>query len=145
MDSPGGRRQEGRGQRAAQGWAGAQMHTSCGVVCCGLSGTWLGLRLEGAERESDAAAAATAQLEEEVGSRRQGDMGPGTGEHVLHREAWHWESPLPSPGPWYSDSLLPLYTRDLWDQGLGTPGGRVSGTGETNKHLPGWGTQGSQE
>lgn len=74
-----------------RGRAGAKMRTSSGAVCRGLSGIWLGLRLEGVAREG--AAAATAQMEEEVGSWRQGSMGPGTGEHVLHREAWHWGGP----------------------------------------------------
>lgn len=43
-------------------------------ACRGLGGTWLGPGLEGVEREV-AAAAATAQMEEEVGSWRQGRHG----------------------------------------------------------------------
>lgn len=68
---------------------------SSGAVCHKLSGAWLGPGLEGAEREGAAAAAAAAiaQMEEEVESWRQGGTGPGTGEHVLHREAWHWGGP----------------------------------------------------
>lgn len=96
MDSSGCRRQERKGpEEAAEGRGRSQDAASSGAVCHKLSGAWLGPGLEDAEREGAAAAAAAAiaQMEEEAESWRQGGTGPGTGEHVLHREAWHWGGP----------------------------------------------------
>lgn len=80
-------------EEAAEGKGRSQDAASSGAVCHRLSGTWLGPGLESVEREGAsavaAAAAAIAQMEEEVESWRQGGTGSGTREHVPHREAWH--------------------------------------------------------
>ena len=79
----------GRSRGACQLWG------CCEPACRGLRGTWLGPGLEGVEREGAAAAAATAQMEEEAGSWRQGggSTGPDTGEHLLPGKARPWEGP----------------------------------------------------
>ena len=61
-------------QRGGAGGA-CQLWGCCVPARRGLGGTWLGPGLEGVEREGAAAAAATAQTEEEVGSWRQGRHG----------------------------------------------------------------------
>lgn len=55
-------------------WGGGHQEPAC----CGLSGTWLGPRLEGVEREC-AAAAAIAQMAEEAGGCRQAVQSQGKG------------------------------------------------------------------